>query len=250
MGSAIAAAGQGAAAFGRDLPGDQIYTRIREAILRNRLGPGTKLAEVKLCDIFGVNREVVRRVLIRLASDGIVDYYPKRGAFVASPTPEQVAHVRDARIAIETFLVADLAGRATEEGLRSLDEIAERQVEAQRVGDRDIAVELSGAFHVRLAEMGGNPLCTKYLLELTALTCLAIVKFGVDPNKGCLHQDHFAVTAALRRGEGAEAAEVMRTHLGGVHTAVLEQSRRTPRSWDLSGILTDPPDATDQLRQG
>ncbi len=221
----------------QDLPGDEIYQRIRESVLRNRIGPGTKLAEVKLCELFGANREVVRRALIRLASDGLVEYYPKRGAFVASPTDQQVEHVRDARIAIEGDLAARLAGRIDEAALAELDRITTEQIDHQRAGELAAAVELSGTFHVTLAEAGGNPFCVKYLVELTALTCLAIAKYAVPPNAGCPLDDHITITAALRTEDGPRAAELMRTHLGRVHKAILDRARRPAPSPELSDLI-------------
>lgn len=229
----------GGDAYRQDLPGDEIYTRIREAILRNRIGPGMKLAEVKLCELFGVNREVVRRALIRLASDGIVEYYPKRGAFVASPTPEQVAHVRDARIAIESHLVSELAGDIDDQSQDELERTLDRQVAHQRDGDKGAAVELSGAFHIVLAEKAGNPFCSKYILELSALTCLAIVKYAVNPDDGCPLEDHFEINTALREHDSRRAAAVMRDHLFRVHESILQRARMPEQTWDLAGIVAD-----------
>lgn len=227
---------EGAAASGRSLPGDEIYHRIREAILQNRLGPGTKLAEVKLTEIFDANRETVRRALLRLASDSIVEMYPKRGAFVTSPSREQVIHVRDARIALEPSLVATLAQKITNRSLKTLQAAADKQRSCQGSGDHGAGVEMSGAFHVHVAELAGNPLCEKYLLELTALTCLALVKFDVSPDQGCPLDDHFAIIEALRRKDADQAAEVMVRHLQQVHQAIIDNASRPTRRHGLSGL--------------
>ena len=65
----------------------RIYRTIFEAVMSQRLAPGTRLAEVALCELFGVGRTVVRKVLQELAHDHIVDLKPNRGATVAAPTP-------------------------------------------------------------------------------------------------------------------------------------------------------------------
>ncbi|MER7878449.1 GntR family transcriptional regulator [Streptomyces solisilvae] len=227
------------ATVGHGLPGDEIYHRIREAILRNRLGPGTKLAEVKLSEIFDTNRETVRRALLRLASDSIVEIYPKRGAFVTSPNREQVIHVRDARLALEPNLVVTLAPTITARSLKSLQATAERQRTYQVGGDHGASVEMSGTFHTQLAELGGNPFCQKYLLELTALTCLALVKFEVSPDQGCPIDDHFAIIESLRRKDADEAAMVMSRHVQQVHQVILDNATRPTRRRDLSGLVQD-----------
>ena len=55
--------------------------------MSQRLAPGTKLPEATLCELFGVGRSVVRKVLQKLAHDHIVQLRPNRGAIVAVPTP-------------------------------------------------------------------------------------------------------------------------------------------------------------------
>ena len=70
---------------------DEIVRRIHDAVIEQRLPPGTKLSEAALCDAFGVGRARVRRSLVVLAGREIVELHTNRGAFVARPTPERRA---------------------------------------------------------------------------------------------------------------------------------------------------------------
>ncbi|HEU4475111.1 MAG TPA: GntR family transcriptional regulator, partial [Methyloceanibacter sp.] len=65
---------------------EAIYERILAAIFEHRLPPGTKLGEDRLASIFAVSRARIRRVLPRLAHEGVVRLEPNRGAFVAQPS--------------------------------------------------------------------------------------------------------------------------------------------------------------------
>lgn len=49
---------------------DIVYAHIFDAILEQRLAPGTKLSEEALGEIFGVSRTIIRRALSRLAHEG------------------------------------------------------------------------------------------------------------------------------------------------------------------------------------
>ena len=71
---------------------EDIVEHIFEAIIEQRLPPGTKLSESALCDAFGVGRMRIRRALLLLASRQIVELHANRGAFVASPTSERQSH--------------------------------------------------------------------------------------------------------------------------------------------------------------
>ena len=46
-----------------------IYDQVFDAILEQRLLPDTKLTEKDLCDVFGVSRTIIRKVLLRLSLD-------------------------------------------------------------------------------------------------------------------------------------------------------------------------------------
>lgn len=72
----------------KSTPDNVVYEHIFDAILQQRLVPGTKLNEEPLCDIFGVSRTIIRRVFSRLGYEQVVVLRPNRGAVVASPTIE------------------------------------------------------------------------------------------------------------------------------------------------------------------
>ena len=60
-----------------------IVDALTRAIVDHRLQPGTKLAEQKLADHFGVSRTLVRQALFQLAQNKLIRLEPARGAFVA-----------------------------------------------------------------------------------------------------------------------------------------------------------------------
>jgi len=80
---------------------EDIVESIFEAVVEQLLPPGTKLSESALCEAFGVGRMRIRRALLLLASREVVDLQANRGAFVASPTPQQAREVFEARLTLE-----------------------------------------------------------------------------------------------------------------------------------------------------
>src|ERR1700761_2416537 len=72
---------------------ESIAENIRAAILEHRLAPGAKLTEAQLCEVFNVKRGTIRSALALLATDRLVDLEPNRGAFVASPSLQEVHEV-------------------------------------------------------------------------------------------------------------------------------------------------------------
>ena len=70
-----------------------IVTSITRAIVEQRLPPGTKLAEQKLADQYGVSRTLVRQALFQLSQRHLVGMEPARGAFLAAPSVQEALQV-------------------------------------------------------------------------------------------------------------------------------------------------------------
>lgn len=221
----------------RPVDEDAITERILAAILEHRLAPGTKLGEDRLAGIFGVSRARVRRVLPRLAHEGVVRLEPNRGAFVAQPTVNEAREVFEARRLIEPGIVERLVQRGD---LRTITVRLRQHVAAERraraAGDTRSIVRLSGEFHILLADLGGNALLAKTMRELASLTCLIIALYDKPSVPACLGEEHGELVDALAAGEGARAIKLMAQHLDHVEEN-LDLTVAEPGPVDLESAL-------------
>ncbi len=208
----------GAAAAGAQA----MYERVVSAIVEQRLRPGTKLPEEKLAARFAVSRTQVRRVLQRLAHEGMVELRLNRGAFVAAPSRAYTQQIFMARRLIEPWLVQRLCAGRRGRALAPLRRVLLEERRARKAGDRHAIVRASGEFHRVLAELAGNPPLAKTMHELTAQTCLAILLYHAPTAVCCRNDEHAAIVAAIARGQAGEACELMRTHLDHIEGALAE----------------------------
>lgn len=214
----------------------QIVERIYEAVMEQRLAPRTKLSESMLCDTFGVGRMRVRRALLLLASQGIVDLHSNRGAFIASPDAKEARDVFDARLALEPSIVRQVASRASATDLEALEQHITCEETARRGRNRREAIRLSGEFHVRLAAATGNAVLTRMLRELVTRTSLIIGLFGSSGISNCAEQEHADILEALRNRDSDAAEKLIRTHLAHIE-ADLDLSATGSQQADLTKIL-------------
>jgi DNA-binding GntR family transcriptional regulator len=192
---------------------EQVITeRIISAVMEQRLPPGTKLSENVLCEAFGVSRARIRRVLLILAERGVIELPSNRGAFVARPSAEDARNVFGARRAIEPAITRTVAGKITRAELAMLQKQVDDETAAQIQGQRHDAIRLSGAFHVRLAEIAENPVLARIVAELVARTSLIIGLFRAS-KRSCSEDDHRALLSAMSSHDGDRAADLMRDHL-------------------------------------
>lgn len=137
---------------------DIVYAHIFDAILEQRLAPGTKLSEEALGEIFGVSRTIIRRALSRLAHEGVVLLRPNRGAVVASPSVEEARQIFFARRLVEKAITELAVQHASDAQLAELRQMVIDERDCFARGDRGAGIRLSGEFH--LAGGGGEERAT------------------------------------------------------------------------------------------
>jgi GntR family transcriptional regulator, rspAB operon transcriptional repressor len=96
---------------------------ITDQILRGRIMPGEKLAEVALAQQMGISRSPVREALRALSAQGLIIVEPRRGAFVAEMDAKQASDLYVCRLLIEPECVRQAVDALTDATLSTLQDI-------------------------------------------------------------------------------------------------------------------------------
>ncbi|MET0185485.1 MAG: GntR family transcriptional regulator [Achromobacter sp.] len=209
---------------------DRIYRAVFESVMRQRLAPGTKLPEAALCELFGVGRSVVQKVLQRLAHDHIVALRPNRGAMVAMPTREEVGKLFEARRALEAAIVPLVAQFATRADYAALRRQLKAEHRAMHHAPQNEWARLASTFHLRLAELSRNPILERYLKELMSRCALVVAIYEAPGNAPCEHDEHVRVVDDIERGNVARAIATMDAHLRDLESNIDLVEDRTGKS--------------------
>ncbi|CAN7182607.1 GntR family transcriptional regulator [Variovorax paradoxus] len=192
---------------------ERIYRSVFEGVTSQRLAPGTKLPEASLCELFGVSRALVRKVLQRLAHDHIVELRPNRGAIVAMPSPEETRQIFEARRALEAALVRMAVRNATRAEVAELRRHLKQEHAAMHRYAQPEWARLASTFHLRVAKLARNPILERYLSELMSRCSLIVALYEPPGNASCEHGEHADVVEAIARGDADEAVRLMEAHL-------------------------------------
>ncbi len=206
----------------------RLYNEILDAILDYRLSPGVKLKEDELAGIFSVSRTVVRRALLRLSHDRIVDIQPNRGATIIRPDVQKAREIMSARRLIERELVREATIAATKESLDTLRQCVEDerdQVRRQHVGS---GLRLSGDFHIQLSRLSANTTLQSYLKELVPQTSLIIAMYQTPHHTLCSHQEHFDIIDIIAAGDVDAAQTEVDNHLQRIEDKLDLGNERSP----------------------
>ncbi|APV40658.1 GntR family transcriptional regulator [Pseudomonas frederiksbergensis] len=191
---------------------DDIYPQIFDAILEQRIAPGSRLTEASLGQAFGVSRSIIRQVLARLSHQQVIILRPNHRPQVATPDAEQTRQILHARRLIETTLVRLACQQPASRHLPQLRELIERERRCIEQNQRGPAIRLSGEFHLQLAQLAGNVPLAQFLGSLVPLTSLAIAYYEEQARSDCSWQEHAVIVEAVECGD-AKVAEGLMTRL-------------------------------------
>ncbi|MGP0174617.1 GntR family transcriptional regulator [Pseudomonas sp. NCHU5208] len=192
---------------------DIVYVHIFDAILEQRLAPGTKLSEEALGEIFGVSRTIIRRALSRLAHEGVVLLRPNRGAVVASPSVEEARQTFYARRLVERAITELAVKHASAEQLNELRQMVREERDSFARGDRGAGIRLSGEFHLKLAEAAGNAPLVSFQRSLVSQTSLIIAQYENGNRSHCSYDEHNELIDAVEARDVDKAVELMMHHM-------------------------------------
>jgi DNA-binding GntR family transcriptional regulator len=192
---------------------DVVYAHIFDAILEQRLAPGTKLSEEALGEIFGVSRTIIRRSLSRLAHEGVVLLRPNRGGVVASPSVEEARQIFYARRMVERAITELAVEHATADQLAELRQMVSDEQSSFSRGDRGAGIRLSGEFHLKLAVAAKNAPLVSLQRSLVSQTSLIIAQYESGSRSHCSYDEHNQLLDAIEARDTAKAVSLMMNHM-------------------------------------
>ena len=204
-----------------------IVESLTRAIVEHRLLPGSKLAEQKLADHFGVSRTLVRQALFQLSQNRLIKLEPARGAFVAAPSVEEAQQVFAVRRMLETEMTRAFVEQVTPEQISALQEHIKQEREAVTQGDVTGRTELLGDFHVRMAELMGNDVLAQILGELISRCALITLMYQSTNAAEHSAEEHSEILQAIIAKDEKLAVKLMDEHLRNVEEG-LALDRKVP----------------------
>lgn len=141
---------------------DPVYHQLRRLIIEGHYAPGARLVEDRLARDLGVSRTPVRQALARVASEGLVQIFPNRGAVVRTFTRADLLDAYELRAIMEGHAAARAARQITADQLAALEQAAAAlegslsRSFASRAEEVHFLVEQNQLFHSTIVHAAGN----------------------------------------------------------------------------------------------
>jgi DNA-binding GntR family transcriptional regulator len=192
---------------------DRAYHALREMIVSLELRPGAVLDEPGLMERLGIGRTPTREALRRLAQEGLVEVYPRRGMFVTRVEIRDLASLTEVRSILESHAARLAAERATDDDQAALDSLLE-ELEAEADLDTAELMALDERIHRQVYSSAHNPFLESTLEEYYVLA-LRIWYLAFDRTRELKQAvlGHRELLEAIRDGDADTAEETMRRHV-------------------------------------
>lgn len=193
---------------------EYLKEKIEESIATGIFSPGMKLDEIDLAEKFGVSRTPIREALIQLASTGLVEIRPRRGAVVSQINPKKLYEMFEVMAELEAMCARLAARRITDEELKQLKTTHEECKAKEVIANPDLYYHKNEEFHLALYKASHND----FLIEQTTnlhkrLSSFRRLQLRVRGRIQSSLKEHEDIINAISKGDAEYASKLARQHI-------------------------------------
>jgi DNA-binding GntR family transcriptional regulator len=192
----------------------ELFSELRRDILTERLKPGEKLTEQRVCEAYKVSRTPVREALKQLAAEGLTEMLPNRSSFVLGFSRGDMEDIFELRGICETQAVRRAIERVTEGRLAELDEILEFMEFYTKKRDTKKLTEINVNFHQAIHAASECRMLRRILSsQLLYIRHSRHIRPYGEESLPAILSEHRRVCDAFRAADAEAGADAMRAHM-------------------------------------
>jgi DNA-binding GntR family transcriptional regulator len=234
----------------RSVLADQVRDRLLEGILDGSYPPDSRIVETSVAKELGTSQAPVREALRGLATLGVVEIIPFRGARVRQLQPEELLEAYVVRSAIETLAAKLAVPQMTDADIEDLVALGDKMKEAAQAGDGRTVAQHDVSFHGRIVELSGNRTLLRVWrsLEPFSRTYLTLLMPGADPEWSAgLHPP---IVDSLRQRDISGVIRALEMHFTEISDVLASRLETAPSGDSAGDPSADHPSADGSSADG
>jgi len=202
---------------------DAVIEHLRSFIVEGMLEPGKKLNERELCEMLGISRTPLREALKVLASEGLIDISPNRGASVSKMSEAELRETFEVMSGLEAFSGELACERITAAEIAEIKALHYAMLACRSQNDLAGYYSRNQAIHDKINEAARNTALRQiYITVNRRLQALRFrSNFQIPKWDSAIH-DHDEMLKALDARDGKRLSAILRQHLLEKRDAVLQ----------------------------
>ena len=197
---------------------EQVYSALKQIILKGDLASGERLVETKLAKQLQVSRTPIREAIGQLKREKLIVSRSNGGFMVATLSIQDAIQLYDCRIALEQLSIGDACVRITPKQLQQLDQYvlqAEKLIESKSSrSDYLKLLEVDYQFHHLIAESSGNQWLLTLLEQVfDQMRLLRVYTTKHNPEVLEIRSEHRQIYEAIAHENSDLAQSTIKEHL-------------------------------------
>jgi DNA-binding GntR family transcriptional regulator len=183
--------------------------------------PNQRLVETELSATLGISRATLRSVFVLLEQENYISLERHRGARVKQFSPDEAIEILRVREVLEAAAAGLAAERITPAECDQLERIIGEMVAADAAKDGVAYSAWYGEFHALIIAAARTPTLARFISSTPYPLVMSQYRNLETPHPrvGSLNE-HLAILANLRTGNGAASTEAMRFHVASARRAL------------------------------
>jgi len=191
---------------------NRAYASLRDRLITLAIPPGAPIDEEALSRDLGMGRTPVREALRRLALEGLIVVYPRRGTFASSVNITSLSDISDVRAQLEPHAAERAARLADDDDRRELEGLLAEL--ADEPSSQTALIELDARVHRFVHRTSRNPYLARDLDRYLNMSIrIWYVTFDRLPPMADPVGEHRALLQAIAEGDPEAARRVALEHV-------------------------------------
>jgi DNA-binding GntR family transcriptional regulator len=193
---------------------DAVLNQVRDMIIGGQLIPGTRINEGQLGASLGVSRTPLREAIKTLASEGLVEIIPAKGALVRRFDEKDIREILEVLKALEQAAGILACERASEAEIAGIRGLHQAMLGFYKARNRMSYFKLNQAIHSAIVLAGGNAMLAQTHETLQArIKRIRFVGHEGPDRWSAAVAEHEEMIVALEKRDAAHLSEVIGRHL-------------------------------------
>ena len=191
---------------------EYVRSVLRRAILNGELASGSRLVQAELAATLDVSTTPVREALRDLATEGLVQFDPHRGAIVTELSEDDLHDIYELRLVPEPIAMRQAVDKVSSSLLERLRQLHDHMLEEPHSAEW---VDRNRVFHMAVYETAASPRLAAIIRNLQDASVMYIgasLQHQPSLREGA-NEDHAAILDALERRDVEAAVKAVEEHL-------------------------------------
>ncbi|GEP06756.1 GntR family transcriptional regulator [Methylobacterium oxalidis] len=195
---------------------DEVADRMRELIQSGEMEPRARINEGELTERFGISRTPLREAIKILATEGLLELLPNRGARVASISQGEIEEMVEVIAGLEATAAELACRRITDEEIAAIEVDHAAMVSAWQAGEEAEYFRINRTIHEAIMTASRNVTLSGIYMSLSGRIQRSRYKAHqtAEQWERAVHE-HERMIQLLHARDGASLSPLMREHIRG-----------------------------------